>query len=408
MCFFAMLMNISPTLFTPTYLQEIIKINKENAGAINASLSVIVEVTIICFIGSVGLLSDKKGRKPLLVAGFFLTGIFTLLYGSSHIISGYIGLSKPIFLVYFFRFLLGASLLFVWPQVQNMLTDYTYVEGRGKAMAILGFMFTFASLFCFIVIAQLPKIIGLYNVFILIAVIGILSSIVSSKTLVDMVQVKEREKIQWKRVLKIFKKSSCLKITYAVAFAARSDSIILATFVMVWVNKVAAEYGKTPFEAMAQGGITVGIASIIGLLLYPLWGYLADKVGRLQILLFGAFFSGLGYVLIFFIDNPFSIWMKICVILFGIGFNGCSVGATTLTSDVAPRDMIGSVLGGYHTIAAMGIIFFLQIGGFLFDKISHSSPFVLTGTADLVVAFLILILWKKAVKEQEMLKESDH
>jgi len=406
--FLGHLINISSTLFTPIYLQEVIKIDKQNAGVINGSLSVVVEITIICLIGIVGVLSDKKGRKPLLIAGFFLSGIFTLLYGSSHIISMYLGLSKPIIFVYIFRFLLGASLLFVWPQVQSMLTDYTFVQGRGKAMAVLGFMFTFASLFSFIVIAQLPKFLGLNNVFILLMIIGILSSIICRIKLVDIVHKEEKEKVQWKEVFKILKKSACLKISYFVAFTARSDSIILATFVMVWVNKVAAEFGKTPLEATAEGGMIIGLASIIGMCLYPLWGYLIDKIGRLQVLLFGLIFSGTGYVLTMFVDNPFSIGMKVCAVIFGIGFNGCSVAATTITSDVAPRNLIGSVLGGYHTVAAIGIVVFLQAGGILFDRFAHYSPFVLTGLADLLAAFFILGLWKKAIKEQKMLKETNH
>ena len=141
-------------------------------------------------------------------------------------------------------------------------------------------------------------------------------------------------------------------------------------------------------------------------MLYPLWGYLADKVGRLQILLFGLIFSGTGYVLTIFIDNPFSLGMKVCAVIFGIGFNACSVAATTITSDVAPRNLIGSVLGGYHTVAAVGIVVFLQTGGILFDRIAHCSPFVLTGSADLFAAIFIMSLWKNAIKEQKALLES--
>ncbi|RMF96321.1 MAG: MFS transporter [Candidatus Schekmanbacteria bacterium] len=408
MCFFAMLMNIAPTMLIPTYLQETIHISRQHLGKINASLSVIVEIMIICFVGAIGILSDKKGRRILLVGGFFTAGVFSLLFGSSHILSDLTGIENPIFFIYFFRTLLGLSLLFVWPQVQSLITDYTYVDGRGKAMAVMGFMYTSASLFSFLFLARLPQYIGLYNVFIIIMILGILASITSRIGLVDLINIEKHKKVDWKEVLKLLKKSPCLKITFSTAFASRADVVILAMFIMIWVNKEARAFGKTPFQAMAEGGITIALASIVGLLCYPLWGYLVERIGRLRVLVIGLTFAGLGYVLIGLISNPFSIWMKVCVFIFALGVNGSGVGASTLTSDLAPRNIIGSLLGGYHTAAAIGIMFFLQVGGFLFDYLGHSSPFVLTGIADLAVVLFALFTWKKAHKEEKGIRNSKY
>lgn len=405
MCFFAMLMNIAPTMLIPAYLQETIYISRQNMGKVNASLSVIVEIMIICFVGTIGILSDRKGRRPLLVTGFFVAGVLSLFFGSSHIIADLTGFKTPIFFIYLFRSLLGFSLILVWPQVQSLITDYTYVEGRGKAMAIMGFMYTAASLFSFLILARLPKSVGLYNVFIIIMIIGILASIVSRIGLVDLVDKKKKEKVKWEKVFSLLKKSPCLKITFSAAFASRADVVILAMFTMIWVSKEARTFGKTPFEAMAEGGTTIALASVVGLLCYPLWGYLVERIGRLRVLVIGLSLAGLGYTLIGFISNPFSIWMKVCIFIFALGVNGSGVGSSTLTSDLAPRNLVGSLLGGYHTAAAIGIMFFLQTGGFLFDYLGHSSPFVLAGIADLAVVLYAIITWKKAFKEEEEITE---
>ena len=405
MCFFAMLMNVSSVMLMPVYLQEIIDISRQHMGKINASLSVITELIIICFVGAVGVLSDKTGRKPLLVAGFFAAGVLTLFFGSSHIIADFTGVKEPLVFVFIFRSLIGLSLLFVWPQVQSLLTDYTYIAGRGKAMAIMGFMYTLASLFAFLFLARLPRIIGLYNVFVVIMAIAILASIVSRTGLVDLADKGKKENVKWKEVFKLLKKSLCLKITFSASFAARADIVILTMFIMIWVSKVAREFGRTPLEAVAEGGITIAMANFIGLICYPLWGYLAEKWGRLYVLVIGLFFAGLGYTLIGFVSNPFSIWMKACIAIFALGVNGSGVGASTLTADIAPRNLIGSVLGGYHTAAAIGIMFFVQIGGFLFDHLGHSWPFILTGIADLLVMLFVLVTWKKAYSEEKTLKK---
>src|SRR3990170_8452452 len=140
--FLCMTMNILPVVLQPLFLQEVIGINRQHLGKINASLSVLVEVTIILLVGVIGILSDKIGRRGLLVAGFTFTGIFILCFGSSHTIADFIGVNKPLLLVYVFRFFIGFSMLLVWPQIQSLFTDYTFIAGRGKAMAIMGFMFT--------------------------------------------------------------------------------------------------------------------------------------------------------------------------------------------------------------------------------------------------------------------------
>jgi hypothetical protein len=60
--------------------------------------------------------------------------------------------------------------------------------------------------------------------------------------------------------------------------------------------------------------------------------------------------------LIGFVSNPFSIWMKACVVIFALGVKGSGVGASTLTADIAPRNLIGFVLGGYHTAADLLLV----------------------------------------------------
>src|SRR3989338_910245 len=400
--FFCMTMNILPVVLQPLFLQEVIGIDRQHIGKINASLSVLVEITIIFLVGGIRTVSDKIGRRGLLVTGFILTGISLLCFGSSHIIADFIGVNKPLLLVYVFRFFIGFSMLLVWPQIQSLFTDYTFIAGRGKAMAIMGFMFTAGALFCFSFIARLPKIIGLYNTFLLSMLIAIVASFISRAGLVELVDKKKKEKVNWKEVFRMLKESPCLKITFATAFASRADVVIFGMFTMVWAIKVAKEFGRTPMQAMGEAGIIVAMASVIGLLCYPIWGYLVENWGKLKILALGLFLAGSGLTLMVFITNPFSIWMKVCVFIFALGVNGVGVGSSTLTSNIAPRNIIGSVLGGYHTSAAIGIMFFLQAGGFLFDLVAHSMPFVLTGIADLLVVVFILMTWKKAHAEEEI------
>lgn len=400
-----MIMNILPVAILPLFLQEVIGISKRHFGKITSSLSVMVEITILLFVGIVGAISDKTGRRILLFLGLIFSGFFFLFLGSSGTLGESLGINRLV-LVYISRFLLGSSLLFAWPQIQALLTDYTYVKGRGKAMAAIGFMFTAASVIVFSFLVRLPKTIGIFNVFILAFMICLAAAAVTRIGITDVVEKSKRRGVEWRKLLSHVKKSPGLRLTYAAAFASRADVIILAMFIMIWVVKVAKDFGKTPFQAAADGGIVIVISSGLGLLMYPVWGMIVEKWGRLLTLAMGLAFSGLAYILIGFIENPFSWELKLCIVLFSLGIHAAGVGASTLTADLAPRDMIGSVLGGYHTFAAIGTIVFLQVGGFLFDHVGHAFPFVFTGIADLAVFLFALASWKRVAAEEASTKKS--
>jgi MFS family permease len=400
-----MFANSFPSVVLPVFLQEVIGISKSHVGKINSSIFVVVEITILLFVGMVGVISDKTGRRLLLVLGLLFSGFFFLLLGASGSLGESLRINK-LAVVYVTRFLLGFSLLFAWPQIQTLVTDYTHVRGRGKAMAAMGLMFTAGSFVTFSLFARLPKTIGVFNSFVLACVVCLMAAVISRIGITDIFERSARRGVEWGKLLGHIKKSPGLKLTYASAFASRGDVMVLGMFVMVWVVKVARDFGRTPIQAVIDGGIAIAIASGLGLVAYPLWGTVAEKWGRLPTLTIGLALSGLGYVLIGFIENPFSLELKLCIALFAMGIHAAGVGATSLAGDLAPRDMTGSVLGGYHAFAAVGIIVFVQAGGFLFDHVGHAFPFVLTGIADLVVCIFAITYWRRFAAEEALAKKT--
>jgi MFS family permease len=244
------------------------------------------------------------------------------------------------------------------------------------------------------------------NVFVLASLICLAAAAVARIGITDVVKRGTARRIEWKKLWSHVRKSPGLKLVYASAFASRADTVVLAIFVMTWVVKVARDFGKTPMQAVADGGVVVAIATGLGMLSYPLCGVLAEKWGRLPVLAAGLAFSGVGYILTVVVADPFSLELKLCVSLFAIGIPAAHVGANSLMGDLAPRDMIGSVLGGYHTCAAVGIIVFVQAGGPLFDHVGHTSPFIFTGIADLLVLLCALALWKRLAQEEAATKKT--
>jgi len=81
--------------------------------------------------------------------------------------------------------------------------------------------------------------------------------------------------------------------------------------------------------------------------------------------------------------------------LIGIGFAGAVTGANTLASDASPKPILGSIMGGLNTMQPIGVLFFLQVGGYLFDKVGYWGPFALKGIADVICGLWILSVRKR-------------
>ena len=86
--------------------------------------------------------------------------------------------------------------------------------------------------------------------------------------------------------------------------------------------------------------------------------------------------------------------------LIGVTLVGCSVcgavvGSSALAADASPPPLVGSTLGGLNTMAQVGLIFFLAIGGVLFDKVGPGGVFLVKGAANIVVGIYIFAVRKK-------------
>jgi MFS family permease len=93
--------------------------------------------------------------------------------------------------------------------------------------------------------------------------------------------------------------------------------------------------------------------------------------------------------------NPFSPLVYIAMIFAAVGMAGSIAGANTLASDASPKGMVGSILGGLNTMQPIGILFFVGLGGYLFDRFSPGWAFALKG-----IASLILCMWIFMIKDR--------
>ena len=262
-----------------------------------------------------------------------------------------------------------------------------------------------------------------------------------------------------------------LGLAYLGGFVARASSIGITMFVPLLVNThyislgLCDQSGQDPVEmkencrsAYRLAAILTGVSQLVGLLFAPIFGYLADRYRRFNIVLLSAAIMGIiGYLALATLKSPEtdgengSPWIFVVMALVGVSQIGaivCSLGligrcvlgmqgedhdkSVTCSNDhtVAPREasrvnhavanvehqesapllertstpqdlqhLKGSIAGVYSLSGGLGILLLTKLGGVLFDK-NSAAPFVILSVfnALLLIAGVfcgLSILWQR-------------
>jgi DHA1 family tetracycline resistance protein-like MFS transporter len=193
-----------------------------------------------------------------------------------------------------------------------------------------------------------------------------------------------------------------LRLSFLTAFTSRNDMVVIGLFLMTWFIYFSdLIQGVDHIDAASYAGTVIGLLGGIVLVSVPIWGWLIERIGEVTSLAVALLFTGIGFASLGLIVNPFSNWIFLPVLLIGIGQAGCLLVPQTLALDLAPEEIRGSILGVFNTIGCLGVIFFLQIGGILFDWISPTAPFVLAGIANLLIFGYALLVMRGPDEVQE-------
>jgi len=390
---------IIPAIIQPAFLQEVIGIPRNLSGSINSGLQNMSQIATLLFIGYLGSLSDKFGRVVLAVIGFIFTGFAYLFFGYAKTIADVAGLN-PIAVTYVCRFMVAVGFVMTWPMFSTLAADYTINPDRGKAMAYNGLMMGAGGIVVFSFLSKLPKLYGIMILFYICFALCIIGALWLKLSLRDRMPEVKATKRSIKVIYQIVAKSPALQISYIGVLIARADQMILGTLVMVWAVHSARAYGYTHLQATGIGGTVLGIQMIVSVILTPLFGYLIDRIGRIPIIIFSFFLGTAGFLILGYVGNPFSKWVWLGVSMAGFAQGVINMASNALAANVAPKPLLGSIMGGKNSMAPIGSLIFLQLGGFLFDQYGPASAFYMKGIVNFVTMLWIVVLSKKVVEEE--------
>jgi len=407
-----------PAIVQPAFLSEIIKINQDFAGSINGLLQNMSQIATLLLVALVGVLSDKVGRKILAFFGFLIVGgFFYFLSFANGVAAGLhipAGLSSQIcallsfmpsraaefgefapglLITYITRLIIGVGFILTYPQFITMVADYTYEKDRGKGMAMNGVMMGVSSLLVFAIFAPIQKQAGVVTTLYIIGFIALAGAVCTWVFLKDHLPETKAAKPSFKDIIPVVRKSLPLKASYLCALITRADIIVLATFLMSWGVKYGKEIEMTAETATLRASIPMMVMGVLSMVCFPIVGIMLDKWGRVPVIILATSGSAAGMILLFFCPNPFSPLVYPAAVLCAFGMAGAIAGANTLATDVSPKAMVGSIMGGLNTMQPIGVLFFLGVGGYLFDVLGPGWAFLLKGAAS-----AILFIWLLAVK----------
>ena len=387
----------------PLYLRKVMNISPESAGTVNANVQVITELLALLAVGWLGFLSDRFGRVPLVVAGFMIGACGGFLAPVSFALGTFLGIGGVV-LYYFSRLIMVFGTSAVWPQLTTLAGDFTVYRSRAHYLANANFMMAFGSTIAFTVLMQIPRFSGILPVMLLNALLGLLGALLAHRLLIDIAPKRCSDSIPWQRVRDVIIQEPKLRIAFAVSLFSRSDIILIGLFYMLWTIYYAESAGLSQEAAAARAGVLSGYVGILVMVTILVWGQVVQRVGRIKAIIGGLSISGAGFLLMLFVDNPFSPFVYIPMTMISLGQASLILAPDILALDIAPQDMRGSIMGPMNVVSGVGLIIILEIGGLLFDALGPHAPFVFTGIGNFIVLLYIINVYRylpKFVAEDE-------
>ena len=381
-----------PYLFT-----EVLKIPTEEQGPLAGNLTFYSELVVVATIGLIGAMSDKLGRRTIWAGAFILFSIGYVLYP----------MAQSVEQLTAFRLLFAVGLAMNTTMLPSVINDYAVEESRGRLISIcfmlngLGFILLLTPLRLL-----LPFFEGLADGDAVTAAKywlwtpAAVCLIVSTVLLIGLkrgapAQLGKRDPML--ATLKIgINAAKRIRVTlaYVAAMVARGDMSVLSTFFVLWLTQQAIADGLPTLDASSYALKVYIFIQVFALLWLPVIGFILDRVDRVAGLAIAMALAGLGYMSLYFMDDPLGYQMWFCAVVIGMGEMSANLASLTLIGSEAPERGRGAVIGMFSLSGAIGILSIAKFGGMLSGVYGTIAPFVLVAIANLVVmCFALTVLY---------------
>jgi len=327
-----------------------------------------------------GRISDRTGRRPVLLLCLFGTAVGHLIFA----------FADSLIMLYIARSLTGIAAASI-PVAMAYISDVTTPENRAKGMGLVGAAFGLGFIFG----PAIGGILSQYGFPVPIYFASLLSAIASvmayfllpeSFTPGDF-KNSEENKFNLKN-LKSAISNPAIGILFIIFFMITLSFANLESMFALFTEK---KYG---FDATANGYVFALIGIISALTQGMLIGPLVKKFGEKKLITTSILLLGSGFILYPLANSLVTFLPVVALISFSIGVHNPSV--ITLISKNTPPEKQGGILGINQSLGSLARVMGPVWGGFFFDHVSIGFPFFSAGILILLIFFLSFHLHNNA------------
>lgn len=348
------------------------------AGQVLGFLVAVFSFSQFIFAPVAGDLSDRHGRKNLIIVGLIITGIAQIAFA----------LSTELWMLFTSRFFSGLGAAFLVPPMMAFVADITTVEQRGRGMGLLGASMSLGFMIGPAIGGFLSKITLVFP-FYFGAAAALTAAVVSYFALPNPPPTASATNGGEKKRENLFQQlKRSTKTPYFIMFIIMFVfSFGLANFQSTISLYVDHKYGYTPSEI----AIIITVGGFVGVIAQTfIIDRLFKKYGEMPVILINLVFAAFSTIGILFVDTFPTILFVSTIFFTATAFLRPAIN--TLVSKLAGEEQ-GFAAGMITAYMSLGNMIGPSLAGILFD-INMSYPYM-AGSIILLICFIIAFSWSR-------------
>ena len=351
-------------------------------GAIMGMMLSVFSITQLLASPIMGYLSDKIGRKKMIVLGMSLFAISEFIFGFAN--------DKYIF--YLSRGLGGVAAALLMPAVTAFVADMTTIEQRPKAMGYVSAAISGG----FIIgpgIGGVLASLGHRVPFFAAGIIAIIGCLLTQSILIepqhDLLAKNTSQKTNAKEIVREFLSKPGVLFIFIIIFIS---SFGLQAFESIYTIMTTIIFGFNP----AQIAVIITVSGILALFFQLfLFDHIIRKISEIGLIQITFFVSAIFIFIIAFTKNS-TIFVIATFVVF-LAFDLFRPAVTTYLSKIAGENQ-GTINGLNSTFTSFGNIIGPVASGALFD-INQHFPYYISASILLITGILSLFIRKSQNRE---------
>lgn len=317
---------------------------------------------------------DRFGRKKMLFIGMISVFIILLFYPLAH--TGW-----QLFIARFFHGLAGGLLI---PAAFAYIGDQSVGETRGRTMAFTGASIGIAAIIGPAIGGILADRASIESVFLFVAVLFFISSIIVFIFIKETFVSTERGKFNFQEFVPLLKHPLILLASFA-AF-----SLMVSNGTLAFALPLNVEVMGRTTETTGMLLSTFGIMALI-IFLTPV-NFIYDRFSAVHLIMLGLSFIGIGMIILSWYATFMSNF--IAMVIYGIGFAFIFPSMNKIIADASANFDRGKAYGIFYAFFSLGVVAGSSFAGLFAEVLG--LPFLMSAIVMFATVAVIFIMTKKS------------